>query len=107
MSRLSEYRAQGLEILAFPSNQFGHQEPGTDEEIKAFVQKFGVKFPLFHKDDVKGPTAQLVFQYLNAKLDPPDWNFTKFLINRQGQPVKRYAPGVPPKDIASDIEELL
>ena len=109
-----EFREQGLEILAFPSNQFMHQEPLSDEEIANFCQlNYGVSFPVFKKVDVNGKDAHPLFKYL--KKEAPGimgsqrikWNFTKFLVGRDGKPVKRYAPSTKPEEIKSDIEKYL
>ncbi|OQS04125.1 glutathione peroxidase [Thraustotheca clavata] len=104
----TKLRARGLEILAFPCNQFGGQEPGTSEEILAFVAKFGVTFPLFEKADVNGDDTQEVYKFLKAHL-PGDitWNFAKFLVDCHGQPVKRYDPKTAPFDLEDDILALL
>jgi glutathione peroxidase len=109
-----EFREQGLEILAFPSNQFMNQEPLSDEEIEAFCQiNYGVSFSVFKKVDVNGKDAHPLFKFL--KKEAPGllgsqsikWNFTKFLVGRDGKPVKRYAPSTKPEDIKSDIEKYL
>ncbi|MBE0661227.1 MAG: glutathione peroxidase [Bacteroidales bacterium] len=109
-----EFREQGLEILAFPSNQFMNQEPLSDKEIADFCQlNYGVSFPVFKKVDVNGKDAHPLFKYL--KKEAPGvlgsqsikWNFTKFLVGRDGKPVKRYAPATKPKEIKSDIEKYL
>jgi len=108
-----KYRDQGLVILGFPCNQFGGQEPGTNEEIKAFAQgKYGVKFPLFSKIDVNGSNAHPLWLYLQTELkgtfvDGIKWNFTKFLIDRSGKPVKRYAPNEDPFTFEDEIQKLL
>lgn len=107
------YRNRGLEILAFPCNQFANQEPGSEEEIQKFcVTNYNVTFPLFSKVKVKGPGAHPLFKYLTEKSPGVlgkeiKWNFTKFLVNRRGEVVKRYAPQTSPRRIAKDIEELL
>lgn len=108
----AKYSSNGLSILAFPCNQFGGQEPGNENEIKDFVKKFNVQFDMFSKVNVNGDQAEPLFKYLKAKLDGTfgssiKWNFSKFLINKQGIPVKRYAPTVAPKDIEADIQQLL
>ena len=109
-----EFGAQGFEVLAFPCNQFGAQEPGTDAEIGAFCSTtFDVTFPVFAKIDVNGAAADPLFERLKA--DAPGvlgskaikWNFTKFLVDRQGRAVKRYAPTTKPEDIRADIMALL
>jgi len=89
--------ADGLQILAFPCNQFGSQEPGTNEEIINFVGKYGVKFDMFDKIDVNGNHAHPLYEYLKSKQGGTlgnfiKWNFTKFVINKEGQPVARFAP---------------
>lgn len=98
-----KYKSEGLEILGFPCDQFGHQEPGTDDEIQNFCQvNFGVQFPLFKKIEVNGDGAHPVFKYL--KKEAPGllgksikWNFTKFLVDKQGNVIKRFAPTTPPE----------
>ena len=132
-----KYKEQGLVILGFPSNQFAEQEPGTNEEVQQFCKvNFGVTFPLFAKGDVRGDTAQPLFKYLTEKLafqgfdeshpvakplqealqskfpaylegDSIKWNFTKFLVNREGEAVGRYEPTTLPSQMAGDIERLL
>ena len=108
------YRDRGFAVLAFPSNQFGKQEPGSNEEIADFCSRtFHVTFPIFAKVDVNGPQATPLFQHL--KMEAPGvlgseaikWNFTKFLVNRSGKVVKRYAPQTKPEDIERDIEALV
>ena len=89
--------ADGLRILAFPCNQFGYQEPGTNEEIKQFVSKYGVEFDMFDKINVNGGNAHPLFNYLKEKQGGTlgnfiKWNFTKFVIDKNGQPVARFAP---------------
>ncbi|MBF2052185.1 MAG: glutathione peroxidase [Candidatus Sericytochromatia bacterium] len=108
------HQAQGLEILGFPCNQFGGQEPGSEDEIASFCSlNFGVSFPLFAKIDVNGAQAAPLYQYLKAEapgiLGTKDvkWNFTKFLVNREGKVMKRYAPQDTPEKIGADIEALL
>ncbi|OQR82147.1 phospholipid hydroperoxide glutathione peroxidase [Thraustotheca clavata] len=108
----NKYRDQGLQILAYPCNQFGGQEPGTNAEILEFAAGFGAKFPIFEKADVNGDNTQPVFTYLKSKLTGTlgssiKWNFTKFLVDRQGQPFKRYSPQTAPFDFEADIVELL
>ena len=104
-----QYKERGLTVLGFPCNQFGAQEPGTHEEIQSFCSRnYGVTFPMFEKVDVRGETAHPLFRYLtggNDELIP--WNFTKFLIGRDGQPVKRFEPQTAPADLSGDIEALL
>jgi glutathione peroxidase len=129
------YRAdkdRGLEVLGFPCNQFKGQEPGTDEEIQEFCKTtYDVTFPVFAKIDVNGPDADPLYQYLRteapgdfgpqhggfydaiSKINPEagtddvKWNFTKFLIGRDGAVIKRYEPPVPPTDIQADLENYL
>ncbi|RQW43397.1 glutathione peroxidase [Novosphingobium sp. LASN5T] len=109
-----KYREQGFEILAFPCNQFGGQEPGTAEEIESFCKvNFGVSFPLMAKIDVNGDDATPLYQWLKAEAPGVlgtkgiKWNFTKFLINREGKVVRRYAPTDKPEALEKDIEALL
>ena len=109
-----EYKAQGLEILAFPCNQFGSQEPGNAEEIKNFCSlNYDVTFPLFEKINVNGDDASPFFEFLKESLPgilgskAVKWNFTKFLIDKNGVPKARYAPTDKPKDIVKDIKEIL
>ncbi|WP_438348768.1 glutathione peroxidase [Paenibacillus sp. FA6] len=108
------YREQGLEILAFPCNQFGAQEPGTSEEAADFCQvNFGVTFPIFAKVDVNGEGTHPLFQYLKEQ-QPGEgedasiqWNFTKFLVNREGEVVQRFEPKTSPETMTQHIEKLL
>lgn len=96
--------------MAFPSNQFGAQEPKSNDEIRSFVQRtFGAQFPLFAKTDVQGPKAHPLFAWLTRRLGGGDvrWNFEKFLINRRGQPVARYRTATAPKDLEAEIVRLL
>jgi glutathione peroxidase len=109
-----KYHSQGLEILAFPCNQFGGQEPGTPQQIEAFCStRFGVTFPVFQKTDVNGSNTHPLFQYLKTAApgllgtEAIKWNFTKFLVNRNGLPVKRFASASSPASISADIEKLL
>jgi glutathione peroxidase len=108
-----KYSAQGLEILAFPCDQFGHQEPGTDAEIRGFCERnYGVTFPLFSKIEVNGDNAHPLFQYMKTEsggllTDAIKWNFTKFLIARDGQVLDRYAPLTPPAKIEAGIAMAL
>ena len=108
------YKDQGFAVLGFPCNQFGAQEPGTEADIQTFCStSFNVRFPLFSKVDVNGSAAHPLYKFLTSAkpgilgTEAVKWNFTKFLLNRQGEPVKRYAPTVEPKDIEEDIRELL
>lgn len=132
-----EYKAQGFEILAFPCNQFANQEPGTNDDIKEFCSSnYGVTFPLFDKIDVNGSNAPPLYNYLISKKgfegydlsnpkaemikgvleknfpeslegDSIKWNFTKFLIDKDGNVIERFETPVPPEKIAPSIEELL
>ncbi|MEC0369532.1 glutathione peroxidase [Paenibacillus chibensis] len=107
------YREQGLEILGFPCNQFGGQEPGSSEEAASFCQlNYGVSFPVFAKIDVNGENAHPLFTYLKEQ-QPGDgnsdiqWNFTKFLVNRSGEVVARFEPKEAPETMTGAIEQLL
>ncbi|WP_139906139.1 glutathione peroxidase [Clostridium thermarum] len=132
-----KYKDQGLEILAFPCNQFGEQEPGSNSEVKTFCQiNYGVDFQVFEKVDVKGAEAHPLFKYLTVEApfkgfdkstpmgkilynvlsekypenlvgDSIKWNFTKFLIDREGKVVKRFEPTSEPFDMEEDIKKLL
>lgn len=108
-----KYNNEGLEVLGFPCNQFGGQDPGNNDEIGSFCQKnYGVSFPMFSKVDVKGPEAHVVFRYLtnNSKGilgSGIKWNFTKFLIGKDGKVINRYAPTTKPETLADDIEKAL
>jgi glutathione peroxidase len=107
------YGDQGLTVLGFPCDQFGHQEPGTEDEIGAFCEKnFGVTFPLFSKVDVNGADAHPVFAWLRGQKGgllgrKIKWNFTKFLVGRDGQVLARYAPTTSPEKLTGDIEKAL
>ncbi|GGY07950.1 glutathione peroxidase [Paludibacterium paludis] len=101
-----------LVVLAFPCNQFGNQEPGSEAEIAAFCEsRFAIRFPLMAKVDVNGPDADPLWRWLTLAdsewPQPVKWNFTKFLLDRQGRLVKRYEPVVEPWEIAEDIRALL
>lgn len=108
-----EYKDQGLEILGFPCNQFANQEKGSNEEIHEFCQlNYGVSFTMFEKIDVNGKNAHPLYKYLKNEAKgllskEIKWNFTKFLIDSEGNVVKRYAPTVEPLKIKDDIENLL
>ncbi len=108
-----KYHSRGFYVLGFPCNQFGNQEPGTDEEIRNFCEiNYRVTFPLFQKVDVKGENEHPLFKYLTQSAQgllnkEIKWNFTKFLVDRQGNVVKRFAPTTSPKKIAPRIEALL
>lgn len=108
------YRDRGFAVLGFPCDQFGHQEPGDEAEIRAFCTlTYDVTFPLFAKTDVNGPAAHPLFRALKAAApgilgtQGIKWNFTKFLLDRQGVYVRRYAPADNPSDFAKAIEALL
>jgi glutathione peroxidase len=103
---------RGFEILAFPCNQFGSQEKGTEAEIAEFVKGYRVTFPIFEKVEVNGPGAHPVWRFLKSQLggvlgSSIKWNFTKFLCDKNGIPVKRYGPPTAPSAIVGDIEALL
>ncbi len=108
-----KYKDQGLVILGFPCNQFGGQEPGGAEQIAQTCQiNYGVSFPMFAKVEVNGPQTHPVFQWLKSKLPgwfgaKVRWNFTKFLVGRDGQPIKRFAPVTKPERIESAIRAAL
>ena len=109
-----KYKGKGLEVLGFPCNQFGAQEPGGADEIASFCElNYGVKFPLFAKVDVNGANAAPLYRYLKAEKpgllgsEAIKWNFTKFLVNREGEVVARYAPNDTPESIAGDIQKKL
>lgn len=109
-----DYGPRGFEVLGFPCNQFGAQEPGDAAEIASFCRTtYDVTFPLFAKVDVNGPNADPLFDRLKAEAPgllgsrAIKWNFTKFLVDREGRAVKRYAPRTRPEDIGGDIEALL
>ena len=108
------YRDRGFEVIAFPCNQFGGQEPCNADEIAAFCSaNFGVSFPLMAKVEINGPDATPLYRWLKDRAPGVlgtrriKWNFTKFLIARDGRTVKRYAPTVKPEQLAADIEALL
>ena len=109
----AQYQAQGFEILAFPCDQFGHQEPGTDAEIASFCDtRFGVAFPIFSKIEVNGAKAHPLYAWLKTQKggllgDGIKWNFTKFLVNRAGEVTGRHAPTTPPATLAKDVAALL
>jgi len=109
-----KYKDQGLEVLGFPCNQFGNQEPGSNNEIEEFCTlNYGVTFPMFSKVDVNGDSADPLFKFLTSNKkgllgsSKIKWNFTKFLIDKDGNPVKRFAPTTTPEQISEDIEEIL
>jgi len=108
------YKDQGLVVMGFPCDQFGHQEPGNEAEIKDFCSlTYDVTFPLFAKIEVNGDNAAPLYRYLKKEgkgilgTEAIKWNFTKFLVDRQGNVIKRYASIDKPEDLAKDIEKLL
>jgi glutathione peroxidase len=107
------YKDKGFAVLGFPSNQFGEQEPGTNHEIEQFCEiNYRITFPMFAKIHVKGPDAHPLFQFLTTQTSglltrDIKWNFTKFLVDRHGTAMRRYAPVTSPGKIAKDIENLL
>lgn len=108
-----QYKDQGLVIIGFPCNQFGSQDPGSNDEIGAFCQKnYGVDFLMMEKIDVNGNNEHPLYTWLKKQeggflTDGIKWNFTKFLVNRQGEVVERYAPTTKPESIEADIVKLL
>ena len=109
-----KYKDRGLEILAFPCNQFGGQEPGAEVEIEKFCKtSFGVSFKLFAKVDVNGATAAPLYKFLKSSApgllgtEAIKWNFTKFLVDKDGNVLKRYAPTDTPEAIGKELEKLL
>ena len=107
------FAEQGLAVLGFPCNQFGGQEPGDEEGIAAFCQKnYGVTFPMFAKVDVNGGEAHPLFRWLRQERggvlgDKIKWNFTKFLVGRDGEVIKRYSPQAAPESLTADIQAAL
>lgn len=108
-----KYKDRGLVVIGFPCNQFGNQDPGSDEEISGFCQlNYGVTFQIMKKVDVNGDNADPIFKYLKEQTggllgSAIKWNFTKFLISRNGDTIKRFAPATAPKKLEKDIEEML
>ena len=109
-----EYKGKGLEILGFPCNQFGSQEPGSDQEVKEFCSlTYQVSFPMFSKVEVNGDNASPLYNYLKEQLPglmgskAIKWNFTKFFIDKSGSPVRRFAPKDTPEKIIDSIKSLL
>jgi glutathione peroxidase len=109
-----QYQSQGFAVLAFPCNQFGYQEPGDADEIKNFCSlNYDISFPLFAKVEVNGRHAHPLFEHLKSTqpgvlgTEAIKWNFTKFLVDRQGQVIKRYAPTETPESLSQEIEHLL
>ena len=110
----TKYKDQGFAVLGFPCNQFGQQEPGSEAEIGAFCERnYGVDFPMFAKIDVNGPGTHPVYKHLKRAApgllgsESIKWNFTKFLVDRDGRVVERYAPTARPEDLKPAIEKLL
>ncbi len=108
------YHDRGLTVLGFPCNQFGGQEPGSSDEIQDFCKvRFGVTFPLFEKIDVNGPDAHPLFEHLKGEAPGllgsrnVKWNFTKFLVGRDGEVIERFAPSTKPEAIERSIEKAL
>ena len=109
-----KYKDQGFAVLGFPCNQFGQQEPGSDSDIQQFCElNYGVSFPVYAKLEVNGDSAHPLFSHLKKAApgilgtEAIKWNFTKFLVNRDGEVVNRYAPKDKPQALAADIEKLL
>ncbi|GAA4747424.1 glutathione peroxidase [Nocardioides endophyticus] len=108
-----DFADRGFTVLGFPCDQFGHQEPGDDAEIQGFCERnFGVTFPLFSKIDVNGDDAHPLFTWLRSEKggllgNRVKWNFTKFLVGKDGQVIARYAPTTKPEKIAADLEKTL
>lgn len=108
-----KYKDQGLAVIGFPCDQFGHQEPGSNEEIASFCEmNYGVSFPIMEKIEVNGKKASPIFKYLKSKAgglfgSRIKWNFTKFLISRDGQTIKRFSPIKNPKSLEKYIEKML
>ena len=109
-----KYAGRGFAVLGFPSNQFGQQEPGADTEIAEFCEmNFGVTFPMFSKIDVNGSNAHPLYKYLTSAKkgllgsEGIKWNFTKFLVGKDGSVIDRYAPTTKPEDIEKDVERAL
>lgn len=109
-----KFKDRGLKVLGFPCNQFGAQEPGNESEIGSFCKKnYGVDFQMFKKIDVNGKNAHPLYKYLTQEApgalhtEAIKWNFTKFLVDRKGNVVKRYAPNVTPDKLEPEIEKLL
>ena len=109
-----KYKSQGLIILGFPCNQFGSQEPGSSRDIKEFCEiNYGVTFPLFEKIEVNGKNAHPIFKFLKSRLtgglfgSKIKWNFTKFVMDSKGVPVKRFSPTTKPEKMEKTIQQLL
>ncbi|HQR20007.1 MAG TPA: glutathione peroxidase [Burkholderiaceae bacterium] len=109
-----KYKDKGFAVLGFPSNQFGQQEPGPDDEIAEFCEmNYGVTFPMFSKIDVNGDSAHPLYKYLTSTKkgllgsEAIKWNFTKFLVDKKGNVVERYAPTTKPEELEKDVERAL
>ena len=109
-----KYKDRGLVVLGFPCNQFGRQEPGSEAEIQVFCERtYGVTFPMFAKVDVNGPQAHPLYRLLKSEragvlgTEAIKWNFTKFLVNRDGEVIRRYGPGDTPERIERDLAAVL
>ncbi len=109
-----QFKAKGFTVLGFPCNQFGQQEPGNSQEIAQFCDlNYHISFPLFEKIDVNGPQSHPLYQYLKAQVPgllgsrAIKWNFTKFLLDRDGKVIQRYSPFTTPAAISAEIEKLL
>jgi glutathione peroxidase len=109
-----DYRARGLVVVGYPCNQFGAQDPGSNDEISSFCEmNYGVSFPMMAKVDVNGDKADPVFQWLKREApgmlgsETIKWNFTKFLVGRDGHVIKRYAPNEEPENLRRDVEAAL
>jgi glutathione peroxidase len=109
-----KYKDKGFAVLGFPSNQFGAQEPGPDSEIAEFCEmNYGVTFPMFSKIDVNGADAHPLYKYLTSTKkgllgsEAIKWNFTKFLVDKKGNVVERYAPTTKPEELEKDVEKAL
>ena len=114
LEKLNEkYRDRGLVCIGFPCNQFANQDPGTDSEIEGFCRmNYGVTFQIMKKVDVNGKDAHPIFKYLRSQTkgflgDKVKWNFTKFLVSRDGKTIKRFAPTVVPEKLEGEIEKML
>ena len=110
----ADYKAQGLVVVGFPCNQFGRQDPGSNEQIEGFCQlNYGVSFPMMAKIEVNGPNADPLWQWLKSEkpgvlgTEAIKWNFTKFLVGKDGQVLKRFAPNDEPDKLRADIEAAL
>ncbi len=109
-----KYKDKGLVVLGFPCNQFGHQEPGSESDIQSFCEmNYGVSFPMFAKIDVNGDNTHPLFHYLKESLDNGPlgstikWNFTKFLVDKTGKPIDRFAPTTVPESLEKSILKIL